>query len=392
MRILTIGASPYLLVRNGRMNADVIAALRSQGHQVASACWHHDEGYFLPEAGTGEHVYEDADGKPICQLFPFIFHPEHATAQVYEIMKKFAPEIVISIGDYKETDFIYAIKAMYPVFKWIAVVTVDCLPINESHIDFLDYADLIISTSSFGADYLASKCKKKVKYLPYGPDHTKFYRDENIVKNNNFLCLSKNALSNNLGNVIKATKDQDIYLHTNIYDPGEFDIMLLIERYDSKVRLPEEFVSIKDSISDESLNCIYNAHKYILDCSVKSATALNLLEAMSAGCVPVGVDSGMVGEIISMMPPEFRYIIPSVKYIGQSEEEFSVVSAEGILNMIEKINKDLASDADFLIASRFAMQIASHFSNTAFLNNLLSSIETVKKEESQIVLDTFLNK
>ena len=396
MRIMTIGASPYLLVRNGRMNADIIRCLKDLGHEVSSACWHHDEGYFLPEPGTGIHSFEENNGDKICDLYPFISHPEQSAPQVYEIMKRVAPEIVITIGDYKETDFLYAIKAMYPVFKWIAIVTVDCLYVNENHADLLNYADAIFSTTQFGSENLSMICGKYVPFVPYGPDLEVFKDNGNRVFDGKIqaICTSKNALASNIGNLVKAVsrlEDISLHLHTNLFDPGEFDLTLLIDRnYARNVELTSEFVSIKDGVENDRLNEIYNNHNVVIDCSVKSATALGMLEAMATGCIPIGVREGRVGEIINMMPKEFQFFVPSETYIGRMEEEFSVATIKGLRETFQNMKNLVFSDAEkFKQASLSAIEVAKNLNHILFLKKLEDAILLVRSVESSITLETF---
>jgi hypothetical protein len=70
MTILTLGSSPYLLTRNGRINRDVLCTLKKSGHKIGSIVWNHDVEYFLPNE-AGVHPF-DLNGEPICRLFPFL--------------------------------------------------------------------------------------------------------------------------------------------------------------------------------------------------------------------------------------------------------------------------------------------------------------------------------
>tara|TARA_B100000614_G_scaffold262909_1_gene300819 strand:+ start:296619 stop:297767 length:1149 start_codon:yes stop_codon:yes gene_type:complete len=382
------------------MNADVLKRLKEDGHDVVSAVWHHDEGYFLPDEG-GIHNFEDENGNVICELYPFLLHTNQADAALYELMKKLQPDMVISIGDYKEVSFIYAIKEMLPTyFKWVAVFPIDCLHVNEEFKHQIEYADYVVTTSNFGAEDISNLCNVRAECIPYGPNHSNFPWVERSCETPTFICSAKNAQASNLGAYIKAFGNvgrpgTDIEarakLHTNLYDPGDYELPLLIDRYQAhNVELPEKFVSIKDSITDEEVAEEYASAHFVVDVSVKSATALSMLEAMATGCIPIGPNSGRVGEIISMMPEEFQLFLPHVTYIGGKEEEYSVVSVEGLEEVIVEAVVDRFVDSDWMAeASKAARQVALEFSNQSFLDGLTQTIATVSQTEAPIAVESF---
>lgn len=402
MKILTIGTSPYILARNGKINSDILRLLKEQGHTIMSAVCLYDEGYFLPNE-LGIHSYDYKDER-ICTLEPFIPHPEKSTPQIYEIMKKFQPDLVITIGDYKETDFVYAIKAMYPnLFKWLAILTVDCLWINPSHREALEYADFVVSTSEFGFVDISNLCNVKSKFIPYGPNHD-IFKPKTVLKPAfmRVVNIAKNTQSSNIGAFIKAMgKIQDIFslsedtlegiLHTNLYDPGDYNLNLLINRYKaSNVKLPEKFVSIQDGLTDDEMVDLYSGSHFYVDCSVKSATGLGMLEAMSCGCIPIGLDSGRIGEIISNLPKEFRYYVPYDTYIGTAEEELSIVSINGLVETLMDIKQNIFNSPEKMEeASLESIKVANLFSNKNFLEEISNILAQISLSRSEIALDIF---
>ena len=115
MRILTISASPYLLSKLGRINSCLLKHFKNAGNEVSAACWYYDKSYFL--ADDDGKFYFDLEDR-VCQIHPIDYDVTKSVKQVYEIIKNFQPDVVLSIGDYFETDFIHAIKSIYPrLFK-----------------------------------------------------------------------------------------------------------------------------------------------------------------------------------------------------------------------------------------------------------------------------------
>lgn len=397
MRIMTISASPYLLVRNAKINSSIINFLKESGYDVSSACWHHDEGYFMPDASSGIYSYDNSDGEKVCDIYPFIVHPEYSATQIYEIMKKVAPHVVITIGDHKETNFMYAIRSMYPIFKWISIITLDVKNISEYNLDFLNYSDAVVCLSDFAFNQINGKINQPIFKIPFGPEK-EFLKDKQINKIDDRLrviCTSKNALSNDLGNIIKAfslvSDIADLYLHSNIYDIGEFDIYNLIDIYGAKnVVLPEDYVSIKDGVTCEKMADLYRSSDVVLDCSSRSATALSLLEGMACGCIPLGIGYGAVGDVISKTNYGNNLIINSFEYVGKMEEEFRIASVEGIVEKIiyiyniHRSNNGLKQD---IINN--SKKVASEFCKEKFITSFKEALETVIKTEPKISVDTF---
>lgn len=404
MKILTVGASPYLLVRNGRMNADVIRQLIEDGHEVTSAVWHHDEGFFLPDEGGLHHYEDETTGEKICQLYPFFPQSAQCDSVLYEIMKRVQPQLVISIGDYKDVDFIYSIKAMYPnIFKWIAVLPIDCLWINEHRKERLEYADYVVSTSQFGWVNVSNLCNIVGEFAPYGPDLDKFpfiERDPNSSPI--FMISSQNSQNSNLGTFIKAMASAKDMLslsgeevagkiHTNLYDSGDYDLDLLLSRYGaSNVKLPSYYCSIRDGLPGELYAKEYASADFFVDTSLKSATALTMLEAMASGCVPIGMNSGRVGEIISLMPEEYQMFVPFETFIGSNEEEYAVMSVNGLVNAILEAKKEFASNPEkYRAASLAARRIAEQFSHQNFKRQIATVTRNTVSADSSIAVETF---
>ena len=384
MKILTIGASPYLLVRNGKMNADIIKFLVNKKHHVSSAVWHHDESYFMPTA-SGVHNYEDQD-KVICKLYPFTPKTDEASPVIYELMKSVQPEMIITIGDYKDTNFVSAIKSMYPnLFKWIAIYTTDCGGITSFHKDAFEYADYIITTSKFGLDMLKSFANIDGDYIPYGPSLD--FKDLHIQRNG-VMCSARNSQSSNIAAFILGTQNLNCnkYLHTNLYDPGDYNIESLVEKFSNKnFQFTTDYCSINEGITVNKMCEIYNKHQVFVDCSIKSATALSMLEAMQCGCVPVGPAYGRVGEIINEMPEGMQFFLQYNRFIGQNEEEFAIVSTGQMQVLLE----NLLCDQDLLSEARnVSKNIASKYSNDQFLTLMYDKIKYTQQKGIEVALDS----
>ena len=277
------------------------------------------------------------------------------------------------------------------LFKWINILTTDCLPINEDYKQKLEYADFIVTISDFGDIALKSLVNTETKKINFGPSDI-FFEHSDIERNISFMTSCKNAQSTNLGAFIKAMSKKDIegYLHTNMYDPGDYNIDLLIDRYEvSNVSLPSHYVSVKESISDEEMRDIYLSHTFYIEPSVKSASCLSMLEAMACGCVPIGMNSGICGEIIKQLDDD-KLFVPYETYIGANEEEFSIISIKGLSNKILEMNK-LAKEKPEMLEkmSNKSRKIALSYRQNDFLTSFNKIVHKTLSSESFIIVDTF---
>ena len=398
MKILTIGASPYLLTKLGKMNNDVLCYLKNLGYEVGSAVWHLDTSWFSPDK-EGTFFFEQ-DGEIVGNLHPFIHLSDRSSAQLYEIMKKFCPDVVVSIGDYYETLCVSPIKAMYPqLFSWIGVFTIDALPINETMREIFEQVDYSIVTTQSGYQAVREIVGDDSEYIPYGPDHDNFYpidghRDNSRLRT---ICTSKNSQSTNIACFIKGVAETkagvDGYLHSNIYDIGDYDIHLLIDRFkaEDKIKLPGRFVGLNDGYSCQELNEEYNKSDVIVDVSVRSATGLSVLEGMSTGCVPVCTRAGALGEILKKMPEEYRFEIPSYEFVGEKEEYFFVANIEGLTKILNNLYdiKMLQPDM-FAKMSQKSIEVASGFCRKKILQRLEEIIKEKVHSKSKISIETLI--
>lgn len=387
MKILTIGASPYLLVRNGKIHADVIQKLVKEKHEVTSAVWHHDESYFMPSE-DGVHAYEINKTK-ICTLFPFTPKTDAASPFIYELLKKVQPQLVITIGDAKDTNFFSAIKSMYPnLFKWLAIYTIDCFSAQKENKDAYEATDGIITTSLFALQQITEVANVNCMYLPYGYDVEAFFPTQQ--DRNGSICVARNAQGSNLAAYIQANSglEDPSYIHTNMYDPGDYNIDYLIERFASvNTTYTTDYSSIRDGVGVDKMRSMYNSAHVIVDCSMKSATALSLLEGMACGCVPVGPNYGRVGEIISEMPSDMQFYVDYNLYVGAGSEEYAIVSSDSLKDNIKRLLKDKKMLAT---AAEYAQKIASQYTSKDFIEKLYVAVAKIVNKDFELAIENTL--
>jgi glycosyltransferase involved in cell wall biosynthesis len=400
MKVLTVSSSPYLLTKLGRMNSSILCYLNKNGYEVGSAVFHNDPAWFVP--GNDGIVKFEKNNQFICNLYPFLNLAEKSSVQVYEIMKKFQPDIVITMGDYQEVDFLFAIKALHPnLFKWINILTIDAYPINNSRKDAFKYMDYVLTTTKLGLTEVTRLTSVAVEHLPFGVDSNVFY-DTGVGRLEDRLDVfgcGKNSQTSNPAAFIKGLldankieKDINGYLHTNISDLGDYDLFNLRDRYRKgclgNVEFPTLFVGLNDGVNDSELNYKYNTSDVIVDVSVRSSTALSLLEGMSTGCIPVGTRVGAIKEVISMMPKEYQFFVRSNTYVSNLDEEYEIVSSEDLSSILLKIYQLKKKDLNkFGVIREISRSVAKKFDVNGFLVKIKDIIEKTKNLKKNLVVE-----
>ena len=396
MKILTISVTPYNINRSAKMNATILKYLKSLGHEVSSMVYNHDVLWFAPSE-DGRFYYEDS-GKVVCELYPFDYKGANSSPAAYELVRLTQPDVVITIGDYNETDFFHAVKMLnQDKFKWINILTIDSLPISKSRESAFSYPDVMITTTREAKEAIEKITNtKNVYFLPFGPDTSIFQGEK--VESSKFSIIScmKNTIYANwyalLSGVSLAQKtysDIELYLHVNISDRGFYDIKELIEQFDVKVRLPEKYIGHNDGLTDEELRQEYLKADMIVDVSMQSATGLSALEGMSCGCIPSFSNIGAFKEICGEL--KLGAIISSDNFICNNLGEMcNIVSASEVCKDIILYYDMKKKEIEKFNAIKEGMiNLSKKYDVIYFNEGLKEIIENLNNINKEFVLESF---
>ena len=395
MKILTFSVSPYLLTKLGRINSFLLQHYKKCGNEVASLAWFHDTNYFMPNENK-DFIFE-IDGKDICKIYPS-FPPslrqykEKATILAYEVIKQENPDVVISVCNYNEIDILCAVKQLLP-FKWISILTVEATPINNNCKDYLQIPDLLIATTKTAQKDIQDNFNIKCNYMSPGIDTatlSNLHYDKNIFR---VMTNLKNSQSSNIAAFIRAfckfsenKNDVEAYMNSNMNDMGDYDIDLLLNRYDKnkKIKLPSKYMSIKEGITDAELNEEYNKSCVFIDCSTSSSTAMSVKEAASTGCIPIISEANALEEFVSEVKEGF--IVDCVDYVGGNEETLKVVSTEDLVKKLEVIYVSWKNNREWFnnLSEKYSYY-ASLFDKNIFLKELGCRIDNVINRKENIL-------
>jgi glycosyltransferase involved in cell wall biosynthesis len=305
MKVLTISDCPSPLVRSGlsRVHRHVIDACLEEGHEVIAGSWFCD---------PINHSYKDIE------LLPLRKDTKKSLIDVYEIIRRYKPELIITCGDYWDFLYMKALKMKLPnSFRWVPYLTVDTEPINEKLADLFSYMDDIMIPTEWGIN-VVNKYNKNTYYVPYGVDSQFFRFEENKIKKYRknkelkgifrIIVVANNSERKHLPEALKIigdfSKDKGnvkAYMHTNIGSHYGYDLRILRSRYglNQIVDFAPDHTTVLNGCDDDQLNIEYNCSDVFLSTASNEGFCLPAIEAMNCGLPVIAGDHTAFKELVS---------------------------------------------------------------------------------------------
>lgn len=403
-KVLIVTSSPFNNTKLGRMCSQLMCYLRSKGMMVAVAAWDHDTSWYVEdEEGVCWYEYKNQKVGPVYTVFNV---GEGASTKLYEVIKKLHIDTVVSIGDFNDIEHIYAVKSLEKDnIEWINILNNGSIPINDNRKEIISSIDyhILLNRDSVKEFERLGVSTEKYSHIRYG---SIFKNEPSKEMSDHFgiVCVAKNCNQSNLGCFIKAIskiKSEDknikIYLHTDLYDNGDYDIEYLIDRYGVKdiIELPEEFIGINDGISNEEFKKKIKNYDLIVDCSCQSTTGISVLDGMALGLIPLVSNVGILKEIHEKMYDyehstynNLPYMINGTDFIASDEKEFYICDHEKLAISIYyfylrwkegSLNKE----------SKTAQLISQEYDLQKFLENTFKIIKDFQLNNDNLVVETF---
>ena len=323
-RLLWMSDSPTLYTGFGRVTRELLRRLsRTESFEVAALGW----GY---------------EGWPYSRdWIPFDVYPSRPSVLGRDTLKfaveEFQPDILVVLGDIWMLEWLQEFTPRPP--RVVAYVPVDGEPFYRSWAPFLNWVDLVVGCSAFGAGVLAEAVPEtRLRMVPHGVDPEVFFplprevrpevlRDRFVVG-----CVARNQPRKNLPALIegfsvfaKGRPDALLYLHTDPDDVG-WDVIDLLKRWGVHDQTCiSAKASIRDGVSSRKLNEVYNYFDVMVLPTAGEGFGLPLLEAMSAGvpvmatayssCVELLAGRGSLIDVMGYVTAgrhNVRYAIPDV--------------------------------------------------------------------------------
>lgn len=391
MKILTCAMSPYVLTSNGCLNAQVLKYLYKNNHSVASTVWAHDITYHIPNEIDGvpnfNYKFNIDSREHKIPLFPFARNPNEVI-QIYEVINRLEPDIFITIGDISEHLYMKAIRMFSTKnFKWFAILTNYQFPINKEHIELIKEADGILCTSRHSYESIRVEFGKDL--IDWQFVGSRF--DESVHAENNsnlkIFSLGKNCQSDNLEcamQIADQIRNSQMYIHTNVYDPGEINLESIKQMHIGNISFPETFVSLCDGHSDLELSKIMSGSDIYLSTSMVSGSSITAFEAISCGCFPLMTDSpcnrDLAEHLSEYFYPDFfdtdDFLIRSIRLLTTGEVYLYICDPQ---DAIEKINNYLSKVQKRGKGFRKELQNFSRkYRNDTFLDKTLQMMEKLE--------------
>jgi len=405
-KVLIVTSSPFNNTKLGKMCSQLMCYLRSKGMMVAVAAWDHDTSWYVEdEEGVCWYEYQNQKVGPVYTVFNV---GEGAATKLYDVIKKLQIDTVLSIGDFSEVEYIYAVKSLEKDnIEWINILNNGSIPVNDNRSELIDSIDYHI--------LLNEETEKEFKRLEIGKDKYSLQKWGSVFSGESakkptdkfgVACVAKNCNQSNLGCFITTVQllknclpqekfnNMKFYLHTNLYDGGDYDIEYLLERYDVKdcIELPEDFIGMNDGISDSSLKEKLQNYDVIVDCSCQSATGISVLDGMALGLIPVVSKVGALAEIgrkfnrISTAP--LNHGISGVNFIAADEKQFFIAKDVDIMGTINELSRLHGTDQLSGLSSE-AQKLSNSYNLETFLENTHKIIKDFKLNTNNLVVETF---
>jgi len=398
MNIMTLGLSPYLYLSDGCLHSIVLEHLFKH-HAVAAIGINHDTSYFLPKQNEqGQPVYYYEFDKYQIPLVPFNRVPDPAIV-LHEIFKVYKPDMVITIGDFNSFPYMKAVKMFNekPI-KWIAILSNHSYPINEHSVELLDDMDGIVCTNTSSFDMFSDLYKKD----QIDKAHVGIHKNHiEPVRNSDFriVVTSKNTQSDNIPMIMEAASkarsdipELQLYLHTNIYEHGDFDLPLLKDRFDPQdefIIFPNKCVSINEAYSQKDFYAELSRCDLFISVASNAPTGMAAMDAISCGCTPLLSNVGShidIAENLAEISPNFErndFLVPCIEVMTKGEVYASICDPEslrkGILNLHKMIKK-----GGYRI---FFQQFVDSYDRKSFLNSIFEMVKAVENSNPTLCVE-----
>ena len=383
------------MTSRSKVMAVVMKYLYASGHQVAGAVWCHDKNYFIPD-DDGKFHYE-FDGHKI-PITPFEKKKEQNV--IYEITKSLQPDMVVTIGDYNDFWYMKAVKYYGEDFKWLFLLMNYSAPINESSMEQLDGVDGVLCSSEFGYASIQDFCPTKIRGYEYlGANRGNFYvREEAKGGRFRVMASGKPSQIDNLPTVMEAVAlaresvDMELYLHASLYDPGDYSLEQISDRFDPKkefIIFPEKCVSIRDEMDADELATEMNRSDVFVSVPLVSASSMSVFDALACGCYPLMSDCGSnrnVADLLEEYSGEYQaedFLVSSSKLMTTGGVYLYVCSPEDLAAKILNLHKNWEIDK----GKRKELAEFTLEHNRGHYLEKLSKVLTEVEERNSIILE-----
>lgn len=309
MKIAFLSDSPLLESGMGRAHRYLLKSFSHFGYEVVSLGWHHKS-----YASKVDRVYPPVDWAVYGCSKPTPYSKDGNRDDIANFLKRERPDILITLGDV--WDFFGAIGQSERNL-WVLYCNVDSEPFDLRCLPVFLNSDVQITTSKWGADVIRRDSGFVADYAHHGYDPFVFYdlgikvnerklvdvsgrllrdiKNKFVVLMDSWNCYRKNyPIALEILNKFGEDKDDVFFiLITDVKgkEGGGYDIEYGMDLIypDLKPKLVVNDISLKNSttLSDSTLNYVYNLADVYLSTARAEGFGLSLLQAMATRTIPV---------------------------------------------------------------------------------------------------------
>lgn len=326
MKVLLIGPTPFLTHSTSKLHVSIIDLLIKNKIELISLVHSHDKDFFYPENMNNEKpvfIYNhiNSEGKTPVRLIPFE-NDGNTSIFFYEAIKAIKPDLIISIGDYRELSHLYAsLHFLDKRPKWISVLSNSSCPVNENDYALFGLIDGILCTSEHSYNIVKPYFNSdniKWEYVGSNPEFVKATNASNLARpfcssGTNIIAIGKNSQYDCLPTVIDACtlgvqngRNWNLYLHTDVSIKNTYDFEIQKSRANKKsgkefIFFPEKSVSVKESPPASYLSDKFANSDISVSIPMVSASSMSVWDSMTCGCLPVVSRQGSHCEIVTKL-------------------------------------------------------------------------------------------
>jgi hypothetical protein len=285
--------------------------------------------------------------------------------------------------------------------KWLSILTNYSYPINEHKQEVTEDMDGILCTNSSSFEMLRNLFKKDEICLSYVGCNSSVIEKNDLRNLNKFRLMScgKNLQSDNLpmlmetcAGVRDAIPELELYLHSNVYDRGDYDLNLIRERFDPQrefIVFPQKYVSLTDGYSEQEYAQELAASDVFVSISLNSSSALSVFEALVYDCWPLMTDAGGHHDVASMLEeiyPEFQrndFLVPGIEVMTTGEVYVNICRPDQLREKILELHRKIKKGGHRI----FSQEFINSRNRKTFLTDVMELIEAVKKTNPTICVE-----
>lgn len=400
---MTLGLSPYLLTSRSRINSWILRLMLLTGNKIAGICWGHNKQFFIPDDdGKFYYDFEYEKNKYKIPLEPFE-RGEKESIHIYETLNSYEPDVLITVGDLGDFTYMHAVKSFFTkTIKWLHVQLGYNYPINENIAEIISDIDGILCISKFSYDNLSKFYKRDLIDYRYAGCNTKFYTLGSAKCDKlTIMSCAKTSQSDCAPTLIEAVSDLKntiadifLYVHANIYDPGDHDLVSLRNRFNPQedyISFPAEYVSLLEGVGEEKMCELFRQAQIFVSIPMICATSMSVFQALACGCYPLLSDVGTNRDIATNLAKflgDFQpedFLIPTIEVMAAGETYLHICGKEAVKSKIIYANEILKKHKGLpQRLSEFTLQ----YSQSGFLEKVLQMTKTVFATKPRLQLET----